>query len=294
MKLSVVIVNYNGGDTIVDAIRSVLDTTKALTTELIVVDNGSSDGSPAMIKQQFGDRILFVELGRNAGFATANNEGIRRASGEYILFLNPDTIVLDNALQILMEYMENHPDVGACGANLYSRDMQPQFSYWTLFPGVRMEWSGLWSDYFLRRKHHGSHEHNFTGQPKEVAYIMGADLMVRKSIINQVGPMDEDFFLFYEETELCRRIHRAGYKIVSVPQARIIHLEGSTIDAIGVRREQMMRSRGIYLRKWCSTPERVTADVILACSCIIRIIWFGLLANKDKVNFWKFTLQHIH
>jgi len=294
MKLSVVIVNYNGGGVIADAIRSVLATTTMLTTEVIVVDNGSSDGSGKMLQEQFAKRILFVEMGRNAGFAAANNAGVRHATGEYILFLNPDTIVLDNALQTLVEYMDANPKAGACGANLYSRDMQPQFSYWMLLPGVRMEWSGLWSDYFLKRKYKGSHEHNFTGKTQKVAYIMGADLMVRKSVLESVGMMDEDFFLFYEETELCFRIRNAGYQIVSVPQARIIHQEGSTIDTLGMRREHMMRSRSVYLRKCCSVPERIAADMILAFSCIVRILWFGLSANPNKVSFWKYTLQHIH
>ena len=293
MDISIIIVNYNGGEKIIDAIQSVFDTSKHIGVEVIVVDNDSSDGSPELIKKNFGKRVLFVEMGRNAGFAAANNVGVKKATGKYILFLNPDTIVLDGALQTMLNYMEAHTKVGACGGNLYSRDMQPQFSYWTLLPGLRMELNGLFSDYFLHRKHKGSHEHNYTAIPKEVAYIMGADLMVRKEVIDQVGPMDEDFFLFYEETELCYRIHKAGYKVVNVPDAKIIHLEGKTIDTIGIRREQMMRSRSIYLNKCCSPVERGAANTVLAISCLIRIMLFGLSGNKQKVNFWKYTLQHI-
>lgn len=293
MDISIIIVNYNGGEKINDTIHSVLTTSEKTEVEVIVVDNASTDGSPEAIIKTFGGRITLVEMGRNAGFAAANNVGLAKASGTYILFLNPDTIVLNGALQTMMAYMETHPDVGACGGNLYSMDMQSRFSYWTLLPGVRMEWSGLFSDKFLHRKHKGSHEHNYTGKPKEVAYIMGADLMVRKEVIDQVGPMDEDFFLFYEETELCYRIHKAGYKVVNVPDAKIIHLEGKTIDTIGIRREQMMRSRSIYLNKCCSPVERGAANTVLAISCLIRIMLFGLSGNKQKVNFWKYTLQHI-
>ena len=177
-ELSVILVNYNGNLMIIDAIHSVYAASGQIALEVIVVDNGSSDSSPEMIKERFGERVLFVEMGRNAGFAAANNAGLEKASGKYILFLNPDTIVLDGALQTLMDYMETHPEAGACGGNLYTRDMQPQFSYWMLFPGVKMEWSGLFSDVSLRWKHHGSHEHNYTENPKRVAYIMGADLMV--------------------------------------------------------------------------------------------------------------------
>lgn len=293
MDISIVIVNYNGGAMILDAIRSVIATTLGLKYEIIVVDNSSSDGSPETIKNTFDERVLFVEMGRNAGFAAANNAGLDRSLGRYILFLNPDTIVLEGALQTMMRYMDANPKVGACGGNLYSRDMQPQFSYWMLFPGVRMEWSGLFSDYFLRRKHKGSHEHNYTDSPKEVAYIMGADLMVRREVVAQVGKMDEDFFLFYEETEWCYRIRQAGYPIVNIPDAHIIHLEGQTIDALGVRREQMMRSRAIYLRKCCTPAERIAANMILAVSCLIRLVWFGMSGNKKKVQFWKHTLKHL-
>ena len=293
MQLSVIIVNYNGGTIIMDAIRSVISTAFGVEHEIIVVDNNSSDGSPAAIKQAFGAKLTIVEMGRNAGFAAANNAGLEKASGKYILFLNPDTIVLDGALQTLMDYMETHPEAGACGGNLYTRDMQPQFSYWMLFPGVKMEWSGLFSDVFLRWKHHGSHEHNYTENPKRVAYIMGADLMVRRDVIAQVGKMDEDFFLFYEETELCYRIHKAGYEIVNIPQARIIHLEGQTIDKMNIRREQMMRSRAIYLRKCCAPWERILANAILAISSSFRSLWFAITGNKEKKQFWKYTLLHI-
>ena len=293
MKLSVIIVNYNGGTMVVNAIQSVFATAADLALQVIVADNGSSDNSLQEIKQTFGNLVEIVELGRNAGFAAANNAGLTKASGEYILFLNPDTIVLENALQILTQYMDTHPAAGACGGNLYDKDMKPQFSYWMLFPGWRMEWSGLFSDYFLRRKHRGSQEHNYTDRPKHVAYIMGADLMVRRKVIEQIGVMDESFFLFYEETELCHRIQKAGYDIVNIPQAHIIHLEGQTIDKMNVRREQMMRSRSLYLRKCCSSSERHIANTILTVNSALRVAWFALRGNKEKIHFWKYTLQHI-
>lgn len=294
MDLSVIIVNYNGGTLILDTIRSVWATAKSMTMELIVVDNASTDDSMHKIQEQFGNRIIPVEMGRNAGFAAANNAGLKQASGTYVLFLNPDTVVLEGALQTLVRYMDTHPQTGACGANLFNNNMQPAFSYWTLLPGPKMEWSSLWSDRCLRRKHHGSQEHNHTGQPKEVAYIMGADLLVRKDVLDRVGPMDEDFFLFYEETELCYRIRKAGYHIVSVPEAQILHLEGQTINAMGIRQEQMMRSRDIYLRKCCSPSERMLANAILTFSCLVRIVCFGIGGNTNKVQFWKYTLQNIH
>lgn len=292
-ELSVIFVNYNGGTMIIDAIRSVYATIGNMALEVIVVDNASSDGSPDAIKETFKGCVLFIEMGRNAGFAAANNAGIKKAKGRYVLFLNPDTVVKEGALQAMTGYMDSHPKTGACGANLYDQQMRPQFSYWMLLPGWRMEWNGLFSDVLLHRKHKGSHEHNFTDQPKEVAYVMGAALMVRREVIEQVGEMDEDFFLFYEETELCYRIHKAGYAIVNVPQAKIIHLEGQTIDKMPIRQEQMMRSRDVYLRKCCSPAERQIANMILSLSCVVRVCCFALFGKKEKLQFWKYTLKHI-
>ena len=292
--MSIIIVNYNGGAMILDAIGSVLATKAQMALEVMVVDNGSSDGSVAAIRQQFGDRVRCIEMGRNAGFAVANNAGIREVKGRYVMLLNPDTVVLEGALQAMVGYMDSHPETGACGANLYDRQMRPQFSYWMLLPGARMEWHGLWSDRWLRCRYQGSHEHNLTGEPKTVGYCMGAALMVRREVIDQVGSLDEDFFLFYEETEWCYRIRKAGYAIVNVPEAKIIHLEGQTIDKMRVRQEQMMRSRDLYLRKCCSPAERQMANLILALSSAVRVGCFALCGNKEKVTYWQYTLKHIY
>ena len=293
MKLSVIIVNYNSGAMIIDAIRSVFAQKGELDIQLIVVDNGSTDDSIAAIRKQIKEPICFVEMGRNAGFAAANNAGLTKAVGEYILFLNPDTIVLEGALQTLTSYLDAHPEAGACGANLLDKNGQPQYSYAMLLPGWKMEWHGLFSNIFLRCKYHGSQTYNHTNQVLPVGYIMGADLMVRRKVLEQVGPMDKDFFLFYEETELCYRIHRAGYNIVNVPQAQIIHLEGQTIDKLQIRQQQMMRSRDIYLHKCCSGAERWVANSILWLSSTLRVICFAIAGKKEKVHFWSFIQRHI-
>ena len=278
---------------VTDAIRSVLETIGSLSCEIIVVDNHSTDNSVRMILQEFENEILLIHMPDNCGFAAANNAGIKQAKGKYILFLNPDTIVLPKAIQTLVDYMDCHQDVGACGGNLYNKDQEPNFSYWMLLPGWRMEMHSLFSNALLKIYHHGSHQHNMTNQPKDVAYIMGADLMVRQDVLNKTGCFDEDFFLFYEETELCYRIHQSDYRIVNIPKAHIIHLEGQTIDKMNIRLKQMMLSRSIYMHKCCSETERHIANSILAFSSVLRIGWFALCGNQDKVKFWKFIFSHI-
>jgi GT2 family glycosyltransferase len=258
-----------------------------------VADNNSSDGSPELIKKTFGERVSVVEMGRNAGFAAANNAGLLKACGKYVLFLNPDTVVLEGALQTLLGYMEKHPEAGACGGNLYSPEGNPAFSYWMVLPGVRFEWNRLFSDLFLRLRYKGSQEHNYTGQVMPVAHVMGADLMVKKAVLDEVGGMDDSFFLFYEETELCYRIARAGYTIVNIPEAHIVHAEGHTIDTLHQRLPYMMASRAIYLCKCVSPLERRIANAILWLSCVLREGWFTLRCDEAKKNYWKYTRTHI-
>ena len=273
IDVSVIIVNYNGGSVVANAVRAVMQTTDRSRCEVIVVDNCSSDGSAENLKSLFGDDLKLLMMPENKGFAAANNVGWHVAQGKYVLFLNPDTEVLGDAVCIMARFLDDNPNVGACGGNLFDKQMNPQFSY-----------------FWLKRKHKGSHEHNFTGVAKKVAYIMGADLMVRRQLLEQLGGMSEDFFLFYEETELCYRISKAGYDIVSVPQAKIIHLEGSTIDKLRLRQKYMMRSRDIYLRKCCAPVERYMANCILWFSSLIRTLFFTLTGNKQKKEFWKYTL----
>lgn len=293
MDLTVIIVNYNSGELIVQAIQAVVNTIKRLDYEIIVADNHSDDDSLEQIEKHFSDQVHILRLDENKGFAAANNCALKVSKGRNILFLNPDTQVLEGAIEMLSDYLDTHISVGACGPNLYTPTMQPAFSYWMLRPGIRLEWNGLFSDFFLHRKYKGSHEHNFTTQVRPVAHIMGAALMVKASILQQVGPFDEAFFLFYEETELCHRIAAAGYELVNIPQAHVIHAEGQSINKLNKRSEYMMRSRAIYLRKCCSPFERCCANSILYLNSGLRSLWFLITRNTPKYTYWKYIFNHI-
>lgn len=293
MDVSIVIVNYNGGEWVERSIRAVIETTAEKVCEIIVTDNGSTDGSDVRIEQLFGERVQLLRLGENKGFAAANNAAMTYCTGRNIIFLNPDTEVQPGAIARMCEYLDNHTQTGACGGNLYSPEGNPAFSYWTLLPGVRYEWNRLFSDLFLRLRYRGSQEHNYTGKVMPVAHVMGADLMVKKTVLDAVGGMDDSFFLFYEETELCYRIARAGYSIVNIPEAHIIHAEGHTIDALHQRLPYMMASRAIYLRKCVSPWERHMADGILRISSWLRETWFTITSDQAKINYWNYIRTHI-
>lgn len=239
MNVSIIIVNYHSEDLVSDCIQSVIEKTKDLEYEIIVVDNDSKNESVQLLRERFGGRICVISSKENLGFGKANNLGVRYSSGEYVFLLNPDTILVNNAIKILMDYLKAHPDVGVVGGNLYSSIMSPAPSYSLQFDHWNQEkklssWStilgGKIKDKFSIYKHVKAFEKsfNYSEQPMEVGYIFGADMMLKKSLFDKVHGFDPDFFMYGEEEELSWRICETGKKIVSVPEAQIIHLEGMT------------------------------------------------------------------
>lgn len=227
--LSIIIVNTNNGNVIRPCLDSVFHYTEGLEYEVIVVYNGSTDGSLDMLRHEYGGRIRLIENGANLGFSKANNRGMAVARGRAVILLNSDTELRDNALKKLFDFLFRREEVGACGGMLIYPGGAPQFSYgyYPSFP--RMLWitlSGFLKISCGRRERAVIPVPNDV--PKKVEYICGADLMMKKSVLEQVGFLDERFFVYCEETDLCRRITRAGYEIWFLPDVRIVHhIEGS-------------------------------------------------------------------
>ena len=293
MDVSIIIVNYNTCNLLTAAIDSIIANTSMIEYEIIVVDNGSIDDSVTTLEKKYKDKIHLIPQKKNTGFAYANNRGLEIAKGKNILFLNPDTLLRNNAIYILSDYLNTHPSVGACGGNLFDNNGNMQFSFWHVFPGIRFEWNDLWANKFLAIKYHGGQHFNKTGKTQSVGYIIGADLMIPKQILNEIGTFDETFFLFYEETELCFRIKKAGYDIISVPQAEIIHLESQSIGSKYERLKYMLPSRRKYYNKCLSKTESRIANTILRLNCLIRIMCFSILRNTKKCKYWTYILQNM-
>jgi GT2 family glycosyltransferase len=221
MDVSIIIVSYNTQALLKQCLISVFEKTQNVNFEVIVVDNASCDGSQQMLKDDFPN-VLLIESPENLGFGRANNEGIKIAKGRNILFLNSDTLLLNNAIKILSDYLDENESAGACGGNLYNEFMKPTLSYDMKFPSISQEFR------IYKLLNWKNREFNTKKNTFEVAYITGADLMVKKSVLDKVGVFFNRFFMYYEDTELCFRIHKAGYKIISVPFAKIQHLEGKS------------------------------------------------------------------
>ena len=215
MDVSIIIVNTNTKAVLKQALKSIFEKTKDITFEVIVVDNSSHDGSPQMVQEEFPS-VTLVES-ENKGFGYANNVGAKYAKGKYLFLLNPDTIVLNNAVKILFDFIDSHPKVGICGGNLFDAAKKPAPSYQMFLPSVVGE-----LDNFLRiaRIIYGKNRYfNHTKKPLKVkGYITGADLMISADLFLQLNGFDTDFFVYYEETELTFRVKKLGYEVYSHKQ----------------------------------------------------------------------------
>lgn len=250
MDVSIIIVNYNTRKLTQNCLDSIFKNTSGVSFEVILVDNASNDGSVELFKQE--KSIQFIKSDKNLGFGMANNEGFKIAKGKYVFCLNPDTLLLNNAIKILFDFMETHPNAGVCGGNLYDCDMNPTHSYRMTLPSIWWEIDYHLGYLFGKLLWGRNLEFNYTDKLRSVGYITGADMMVRKEIIDKVGGFSKRFFMYYEECELTYRIRKAGYEVYSVPEAKIQHLEGKSFKTSDLtwKEKCMIKSRWIY-RKLC-------------------------------------------
>lgn len=231
MDLSIVIVSYNVKEYLEQALRSVAEAAAGTESEITVVDNGSSDGSPAMVRSCYpGINLITAEV--NPGFGAACNLGIEASSGEYILILNPDTIVAPDALRITLQFMREHPDAGAAGARMTDSAGRflpeskrafpsPLTSFFRLAGlGHLFPHSALFNRYYL-----GDLPDNATC---EADILTGAFMFIRRSALEKAGLFDTSFFMYGEDIDMSWRIVKAGYKNYFLAEASIVHFKGKS------------------------------------------------------------------
>lgn len=280
--VSIIIVNWNTRDIVRDCLKSVYERTHGIDYEVIVVDNASADGSTDMVKEEFPQTILIANFD-NRGFAAANNQGMKIAKGRYVLLLNPDTIILDGAIQKSVSYADGHPDIGVLGCQVWLNEDQIQrtcFSFPSVY-GLILQLLGLprllprsrafgWIDY-------GRWDRT---TPMDVDVVSGMFMLVRRQAIEQVGLMDEDYFVYAEETDWCHRIKKAGWRCAFTPDARIIHLDGGSksTDLVKVKMYvQMQKSILIYYKKRCGFISWLFAKLITILAMSSRYVAFSVL-----------------
>jgi len=215
-SVNIIILNWNGLKDTVECIQS-LQRIDYPAFSVMIVDNGSSGGSEARIRDQFPEHTLIINS-ENIGFSAGNNIGIQRSlkdGAKYVLLLNNDTEVAPDFLRILVETVEADPRIGAAGPIIYYHE-QPQ-TVWSA--GGNLDWSGRAQMIGLNEIDSGQ----FAGSYQDVDFVSGCALLVKTTVLERVGMLDERFFNYFEETEWCVRIRRSGYRIVNAPNARIWH-----------------------------------------------------------------------
>lgn len=237
VDVSIVIVNWNTRRMLLDCIESLKKETSSTKIEIIVVDNGSTDGSQKALKETYPD-VCLIENGENLGFAKANNIGIARSSGRYVCLVNSDIIALDSCIDRMVAYMDNHRDVGALGPKTVDENRNLRQNC-RRFPTL---WNAC-SDYlFLRRllpfvpQFSGRTLRRSTYEKTHPAEVLsGCFLMVRRKALEEVGLLDERFFFYGEDTDWCKRFDKAGWGIVFFSEATAIHFGGASTAAYPVK-----------------------------------------------------------
>lgn len=291
IDVSVILVSYNTKDLTRNCLNSLYEKTQDVNFDVFVVDNDSKDGSCEMIKEEF-PQVKLIENKENLGFGRANNIAIRQSEAKYVFLLNTDTVLINNAIKIMIEFLDNpaHQDIGACGGNLYDKDNNNALSYGYL-PSLKTKFVKTFQlKLFFPNENRKISDKglNKADELKQVDYITGADLMIRKSVLDQVGIFDEDFFLYYEETELQHRINKAGYRIFIIPSAKIHHLERQSSTNSKNRRKVFLESEYLFYKKCYGIKKYSPVKLVFIASLLLRLI-----SNPKMVlGLYKFILTN--
>lgn len=226
--LSIILVNYNGSEFLYDCLNSIDVFIDYCGCEVIVVDNCSTDDSVKIIADNF-PAIKLICNQDNLGFGKANNLAVKHSQGEHLLFLNTDTILTENTPKLLSDYLNQNEDVGVIGARITFKDDSYQLSSGKLpnlvvefFDKIRYRLDDRWHNIFssIYNKQYSA--------VKEVGWVTGACLMMRRDLFEQLNGFDESFFMYFEDKDICKRINDLGWKVVYYPSTSLIHLLGGS------------------------------------------------------------------
>lgn len=301
-EVSIVIVNFNTRNLLKSCLDSIKKNSKKVSYEILVVDNGSRDGSQKMVEKGFPE-VTLIKNKKNLGFAVANNQGIVKAGGEFILLLNSDTLLIEDVISKMVSWIKDHPQVGIATASLVYPDgsHQPTGGYSPTL--VRLvAWMFFLDDLpFFDRISLPIHPHSSTFftrskfylREQQLDWVTGAFMLVRRHVFDQIGFLDEDFFMYVEDVEFGYRAKKAGWEIVYLPQFRLVHFGGASsrrrsdkdrpahfggtrgASSAGIAKEYLeMKKFFVKHKPWWQLPP---VRLLLKIGAAARFVIFGTL-----------------
>lgn len=281
LDVSIIVVSWNAKEFLRQCLQSIYETIHSVTYEIIVVDNDSSDGSPEMVKKEF-PRVKLICTGDNFGFAKGNNIGINHSNGKYLFLINSDVEVKRGCINRMVSFMDKHPEIGLLGPKVQYPDvtLQPSCkSFPTLWNtacyalalDAILPRSKLFSSYLMRYWRHD--------KVRPIDVIAGCCWMVRREAVNEVGLLDEEFFMYGEDIDWCRRFWMAGWQVVFFPYAEVIHYGGASSSNASIRFYiEMLRANIQYFKKYHSRHAQIVFVLILVLHQVARIMGHSVMS----------------
>jgi GT2 family glycosyltransferase len=299
LDISIIIVNWNSKDLLLNCLGSIFKTVHGICFEIWLVDNASTDGSVESVQTLYPD-LYIIKNETNLGFAAANNLAFRKMNGRYALLLNTDTVLTEDAVKKLYDFMESTPQAGLACGQLLNQDDSRQNSI-ANFPSLL---SLLCNETLLRilfpRKFPSKRQIHVS--PVEIDSCIGACMMARKQAMDEVGLFDERYFFFFEETDWARRMKDSGWKVYFVPDAQIYHSQGQTIGHGTHSRMIFYRSRYSYFRKWYPRGHllfftiifiRLLAETLFSLLGLIATLGLNQGIRSKFIVYFNLILWHL-
>ncbi|MCU0415196.1 MAG: glycosyltransferase, partial [Ignavibacteriaceae bacterium] len=286
MDLSIIIVNYNVKEFLQNLLQSIEKASSKISKEIIVIDNASDDGSVEVIKEKFPS-LKLIENKVNVGFGRANNQGLKIASGKFILFINPDCIVSEDTFDKMISFFISHPDCGLAGCKILNSDGTLQLACRRSFPGPWTSFTkvtGL-SNLFPNSRIFARYNLTYLDENKtyEVDAVSGSFMMIRKEVYDKVGGFDEQFFMYGEDLDLCYRVQKAGFKVYYVHNTQIIHYKGESTKKSNLDETKLFYdAMHLFVKKHLSSFPIV--EIILRSAIAFRKLFAFL--GKRKLSLY--------
>lgn len=283
MDVSIIIVNYKTPKLTIQCVRSIIEKTIGVTYEIIVVDNASKDGTVQRLGKEF-PYVHVIENDQNIGFGRANNKGFAVSKGDYVFLLNSDTVLINDAITLLVNFMRENPSVFIAGGRLLDSSMNEIHSFGCFFPSCKKELqeilTGIGCNFYEQRTRRDAERIGYA----KVAYITGADMMLRHENAKTHGLFDEDYFMYYEETDLAYRYNKKGMSAFYYPKAEIMHLEGQSSRLNKKRTDMQMKSRKLFFKKHHSSLYLALCNAILIFGLSVKVLLMFLTGQKESLR----------